>query len=164
VSVALALSVPEVLAQREEIIAIVFGVMLFTLLGQGLTTQPLLAWLDLLGDQPLRQDYTQKVARHRALTRVLERLREIQGQQLLEAEYAAYQLALVQGQLDDIQADLAQLRQQHPDLQTFALEQVQDELLAIETDTYAELIRAGQLKDELSPMLQSMLEAPPKAA
>jgi CPA1 family monovalent cation:H+ antiporter len=38
VSVALALSVPTVLAEREEIIAIVFGVMLFTLLGQGLTT------------------------------------------------------------------------------------------------------------------------------
>jgi CPA1 family monovalent cation:H+ antiporter len=40
VSVALALSVPNSLVEREEIISVVFGVMLFTLLVQGLTTQP----------------------------------------------------------------------------------------------------------------------------
>jgi CPA1 family monovalent cation:H+ antiporter len=71
VSVALALSVPAVLVDREEIIAIVFGVMLFTLLVQGLTTKPLLEALDLLGDQPLRQKYVQFVARRVALTALL---------------------------------------------------------------------------------------------
>ena len=45
----------------------------------------------------------------------------------------------------------------YPDLQTFAAEQVKEELLAIESDTYAELIRAGQLKDELAPLLQEVL-------
>jgi CPA1 family monovalent cation:H+ antiporter len=161
VSVALALSVPTVLAEREEIIAIVFGVMLFTLLGQGLTTQPLLARLDLLGDQPLRQEYTQKVARRMALTRVLERLREIQTQREIDPEYAAYQVALVEGQLEDIQTDLDKLRRSHPDLQSFAVEQMQEELLAIEADTYAELIRAGQLKEEMAPLLESVLVVQP---
>ncbi len=55
VSIALALSVPTILLEREGIIATVFGVVLFTLLVQGLTTKPLLQKLNLLGDQPLRQ-------------------------------------------------------------------------------------------------------------
>lgn len=39
VSIAVALSVPVVLGDRQEIINIIFGVVLFTLLVQGLTTQ-----------------------------------------------------------------------------------------------------------------------------
>ena len=55
------------LSQRQEVISIVFGVMLFTLLVQGLTTQPLLQWLGLLEDQPLRLEYKQLTARRVAL-------------------------------------------------------------------------------------------------
>lgn len=57
VSIALALSVPAALPERDKIIATVFGVVLFTLLFQGLTTKPLLQKLKLLGDQALRQQY-----------------------------------------------------------------------------------------------------------
>ena len=157
VSVALALSVPVSLRQREEIIAVVFGVMLFTLLVQGLTTQPLLSWLDLLGDQPTRQRYTQLVAHRVALNRVLDRLKELIGRQEVDEEFARYQIALVEGQLEELQEDLIKLQRSNPEILTYAAEQVRDELLAIESDTYAEFIRAGQLKDELAPLLQDVL-------
>ena len=157
VSVALALSVPESLAQREEIISVVFGVMLFTLLVQGLTTQPLLSWLDLLGDQPTRQRYTQLVAHRVALNRVLDRLKELVERQEVDEEFARYQMALVDGQLDELKEDLEKLQRSNPELLTYAAEQVRDELLAIESDTYAEFIRAGQLKDELAPLLTDVL-------
>ena len=157
VSVALALSVPEVLGDREEIIAIVFGVMLFTLLVQGLTTKSLLERLNLLGDQPLQQEYSQAVARRVALNRVLDRLTEIAQRGELEPEFYGYQKALVQGQLDSLQDKISRLKQQHPELEQFAAEELREELLAIESDTYAEFIRAGRLKDELAPLLQSVL-------
>ena len=157
VSVALALSVPESLAQREEIISVVFGVMLFTLLVQGLTTQPLLSWLDLLGDQPTRQRYTQLIAHRVALNRVLDRLKELIERQETDEEFARYQMALVDGQLDELQEDLEKLQRSHPELLDYAAEQLRDELLAIESDTYAEFIRAGQLKDELAPLLTDVL-------
>ncbi len=157
VSVALALSVPESLADREEIIAVVFGVMLFTLLVQGLTTQPLLSWLNLLGDQPTRQRYTQLVAHRVALNRVLDRLKELVERQEVDEEFARYQMALVDGQLEELQEDLTKLQQSNPEIVSFAAEQVRNELLAIESDTYAEFIRAGQLKDELAPLLQDVL-------
>ncbi|CDN13733.1 Na+/H+ antiporter [Richelia intracellularis] len=67
VSIALALSVPNILGEREELIATVFGVVLLTLLVQGLTTKPLLENFNLLGDQPLRKEYLQLVARQSAL-------------------------------------------------------------------------------------------------
>ena len=153
---------PESLAQREEIIAVVFGVMLFTLLVQGLTTQPLLSWLDLLGDQPTRQRYTQLIAHRVALNRVLDRLKELIERQEVDEEFARYQIALVEVQLEELQEDLTKLQRSNPEILTYAAEQVRDELLAIESDTYAEFIRAGQLKDELAPLLQDVLpqEAP----
>ena len=157
VSVALALSVPESLAQREEIISVVFGVMLFTLLVQGLTTQPLLSWLDLLGDQPMRQRYTQLIAHRVALNRVLDRLKELVERQEVDEEFARYQMALVDGQLDELKEDLVKLQRSNPEILEYAAEQVRDELLAIESDTYAEFIRAGQLKDELAPLLTDVL-------
>ncbi|MEM9164944.1 MAG: cation:proton antiporter, partial [Cyanobacteria bacterium P01_F01_bin.4] len=158
VSVALALSVPTYLAERDEIIAVVFGVMLFTLLVQGLTTKPLLTFLDLLGDQPLRQKYMQSVARRVALNRVIARIKELLERQEIEAEFGKYQLALVEGQLQKLNTELDKLQKTNPEIQTLATEQVREELLAIESDTYAEFIRAGQLKDELAPLLQEVLE------
>lgn len=157
VSVALALSVPQSLVEREEIIAVVFGVMLFTLLVQGLTTQPLLSYLNLLGDQPTRQRHTQLIAHRVALNRVLDRLKELIERQEVDEEFARYQIALVEGQLEEIQEDMVKLTRSHPEIMEYAAEQIRDELLAIESDTYAEFIRAGQLKDELAPLLQDVL-------
>jgi CPA1 family monovalent cation:H+ antiporter len=153
VSVALALSVPVTLAQREEVIAIVFGVMLFTLLVQGLTTKFVLEQLNLLGDQPLRQEYLQTVARRVALNRVQDHLSQLMTRQEVDKEFYEYQSALVQGQLENLQDKISQLQIQHTEIREFAEAQLKEELLAIEADTYAELIRAGQLQDELTPLL-----------
>lgn len=157
VSVALALSVPISLAEREEIISVVFGVMLFTLLVQGLTTQPLLQNLGLLGDQEIKTEYKQMVAHRVALTRVMQRLIEIKSNQEFDPEFVGYQMALVEGQLDEVKEKLTTLETQNEAIRDFASEQLKEELLAIESDTYAEFIRAGQLKDELTPLLQSVL-------
>ena len=158
VSVALALSVPETLPQREEIISIIFGVMLFTLIVQGLTTKPLLETLNLLGDQPLRQNFIQKIARRVALNRVIEELQEIKSRNAIDAEYCDYQIALVEGQLEEIQEQVRVQQRDHPELAALLINQVNESLIAIEADTYAEFIRAGYLKEEISPLLESLLE------
>jgi len=158
VSVALALSVPESLAEREDIIAIIFGVMLFTLLVQGLTAKPLLEVLNLLGDQPLRQSFIQKLARRVALNRVLEELREIKRGNAVEDEYCDYQMALVEGQLEEIQEAIRVQQRDHPELSELIVSRMKESLIAIEADTYAEFIRAGYLKEEISPLLESLLD------
>jgi monovalent cation:H+ antiporter, CPA1 family len=158
VSIALALSVPAVLSEREEVIATVFGVVLFTLLVQGLTTKPLLQRLNLLGDQPIRKQYLEFVARLSALDRVLQHLKTDQRPGI-DLEFYRYQEALVTGEIKNLSEEIDRLQQEHPDLQSFMTEQLREELLAIEADTYAEFVRKGRLNQELSPLLQDVLQA-----
>ncbi len=156
VSIALALSVPVALPERDKIIAIVFGVVLFTLLFQGLTIKPLVQKLKLTGDQPLRQQYMEFVARIVALERVLQHLKTDQHPGI-DPEFYRYQEALLKGGIEDIQLEIRQLEQEYPNLQSFITEQLRGELLAIEANTYAEFVKAGRLNKELSPFLSELL-------
>jgi CPA1 family monovalent cation:H+ antiporter len=157
VSIALALSVPIELAGREEIIATVFGVVLFTLLAQGLTMKGVLSALGLLGDLPIQQEYDQTIARRTALNRVLSYLKTIEHRPDLEADFYAYQMRLLEGELETLENRLNNLRQNYPQLKDYVQEQLRNELLAIEADTYAEFVRSGQLNKELAPFLQNLL-------
>lgn len=157
VSIALALSVPTILAEREKIIATVFGVVLFTLLFQGLTTKPLLQKLNLLGDQPLRERYLELVAGVVALNRVLQYLK-VDQRPGIDPKFYQYQEALVKGKIENLQAEIDQLHKEYPNLLSLTYVELRGELLAIEADTYAEFVRTGRLNKELSPLLQEILQ------
>ncbi len=157
VSIALALSVPVVLSGRQEIIDTVFGVVLFTLLVQGLTTQFFLEKLDLIGDQPLRQQYSEAIARRVALNRVLDYLAKVKLTPEIDPEFYRYQQGLVKGQLTSVEEEIEKLQNLHPQLRQLNMEQLREQLLDIEADTYAEFIRAGKLNTNLSPLLQGIL-------
>lgn len=156
VSIALALSVTTTLPEREQIIATVFGVVLFTLLVQGLTIKPLLQKLNLLGDTSLREHYTELLTRHVALERVLQHMQTF-PRPGVDAEFYRYQESLIKGELVDLQEDIDKLQQEYPDLRDFVTDQFRSELLAIEADTYAEFVKAGRLHKELSSILQDVL-------
>ncbi len=162
VSIALALSVPMILDAREEIIATVFGVVLFTLLVQGLTTQPLLAKLSLLGKQSRQQEYSEAIARRTALIRVLNHLQQQSDRPDVDPEFYRYQTVLLQGQITNVEKQINQLRSQEPTLQQFAEKQMREELLAIEADTYAEFVRSGRLNKELAPFLPQVMAQDPE--
>lgn len=154
VAIALALSVPAELAGRETIIATVFGVVLFTLLIQGLTIKPLLKQLNLLGDQPLRQEYTESVARLAALQRVLAYLNQVEHRPGIEPEFYRYQASLLKGEIARLQEEIEQLQDEYPNLRDFITEQLREELLTVEANTYAEMVQTGRLNRELAPFLQ----------
>src|SRR5579883_77633 len=151
VSIALVLSVPAILPHREEVIATVFGVVLFTLIVQGLTIQPLLEKLQLLGSQQLTQQYMEAIARQVALQRALEYLETTQKRPEIQPEFYHYQKTLLAEEIVRWQEKIDKLLHENPNLQELATEQLRGELLAIEAETYAEFIRAGKLNKELSP-------------
>ncbi len=157
VSIAVALSVPVVLTGRQEIIDTVFGVVLFTLLVQGLTTKWLLTTLNLIGDQPLRQEYSELLARKVALGRVVKYLENNELASEIDPEYYRYQQGLVKGQLESIEEKINTMQREHDNLRSLTMEQLQEQLLDIEADTYAEFIRAGKLNENLSPVLQEIM-------
>ncbi len=155
VAIALALSVPTALPERNVIIAIVFGVVLFTLLVQGLSIKPLLQGLNLLGDQPLQQRYQELLARRVAMQRVMTYLEDIEEDYPdRDPELHRYQRSLVKAQLEDVREDMDKLTREYPNLKLLAAEQLREKLLNIEAETYAELVRVGQLNRELSPYLE----------
>ncbi|MDF5733438.1 MAG: cation:proton antiporter [Rhizonema sp. PD38] len=156
VSIALALSIPAILPEGEKIIAVVFGAVLFTLLFQGLTIKPILQKLNLLGNQTLRQKYLELIARVVALNRVLQPL-QAEPRPGLDPEFSRYQEALITEEIEHMEAEIQQLLQEYPNLQNFAVEQWQAELLAIETDSYAKFVQTGQLNKELTPLLEKVL-------
>ena len=166
VSIALALSVPTILDGRQEIINGVFGVVLFTLLVQGLTTQFALEKLNLVGDRPQQQAYAEALARCDALNRVLSRLAELEQGEDSQAtptdstrlEFFRYQRQLVKGQLQDIETEIDSLLQANPQLVSVELEQLREQLLDIEADTYAEYIRSGMLSENLSPVMRAVMD------
>lgn len=157
VSIALALSIPINLSGRQEIIANVFGTVLFTLLVQGLTTQPMLEKLGLLNHQALQQKYLEAIARRVALNRVLQRLDQEDSLSQIKPDVYHSQVTLIRAKLSQIEEEIDRLQTQYPQLQDVFTRQLQDELLAIESNTYAELIQAGRLNNELPPLVQEIL-------
>ena len=157
VSIALALSVPEVLASRQEIIDTVFGVVLFSLLVQGLSMKWLLSTLDLVGDQPLRQEYSELLARKVAMKRVLKYLNNNELASEIDPEYYRYQQELVKGELESIKDKMVSMQKKYENLRSLTIEQLNEQMLDIEADTYAEFIRAGKLNENLSSVLQDII-------
>ena len=126
---------------------------LFTLLIQGLSTKFVLKQLDLIGDQPLRQEYMELFARRIALRRVDDYLSKLDDSPEIQTEFYRYEKDLVTGQLDSIETQITTLQKEYPDLRTLDMETLREKLLDIEADTYAEFIRAGRLNKNLSPVL-----------
>ena len=158
VSIALVLSVPVVLPGRDEITAVVFGVVLFTLLVQGLTTQSMLQILGLIGDQPLRQEYMEFIARRVALNRVLNYISELVSRQEIDREYYRSQTEILQRELKQLQEKIDHMQAEHSQLVALELKLLQEELVDIEANTYAEFILAGKLNNNVSPLLAELFE------
>ncbi len=111
-----------VLPGRNEITAVVFGVVLFTLLVQGLTTQSLLNILGLVGAQPLRQEYMETIARRVALNRVLNHVSQLMRRQEIDSEYYRYQADFVQRELKLLQEKIARMQATHSQLVALDME------------------------------------------
>lgn len=159
VSIALALSVPVILPDRQDVIETVFGVVLFTLLIQGLTTKFFLEKLDLIGDQPVRQEYSELLARRIALKRVLKYIKQISEEKSpeIEPEFYRYEQTLVEGELKSLEEKIIKIQNVHTQLRLVNMEKLREKLLDIEADTYAELIASGNLNNNLSPLLQEII-------
>lgn len=156
VSIALAMSLPAIVVGREEIVANAFGAVWFTLLVQGFTTKPLLKKLNLLEDSSLQQEYLTLIARQDALRQVAVHLNQMQNQLTISPALHQSQLAFVNQQLQQIGLDLETMREKHPQLQAFSLQQHQEKLLSIEAETYTKFVQAGLLKTELSPIMRKV--------
>jgi len=159
VAIALVLSLPNGLPEKPIMIDVIFGVVLFTLLVQGLTMSGLLNKLDLIGDQPLRQKFSELMARKIALQKVKNYLDKLEVLPESDPEYYQQEKSLVLGQQKTIETEIQSLLTKHPQLREITREKLREKLLDIEADTYASLIRSGVLNKNLSPYLEQVIIA-----
>jgi CPA1 family monovalent cation:H+ antiporter len=83
VSVALVLSLPATLESREELVALVFGCVLFSVIVQGLTIRPLLSHLGLTRRSDKEREFEQALARVAAAQASSDALDRMRTQHLL---------------------------------------------------------------------------------
>ncbi len=155
VAIALALSIPTNVPGRETIVATVFGVVLFTLLVQGLTMKPLLQRLHLIPDQALQGQYNLLSARWLALRRLQLVL---QQDELVMPGVVQAQCEAIQSQMVAVAAELQRLQTDNPDLQTYARDRLTERLRQEEVAVYDTLEQAGLLTEIPTSLLT---EAPP---
>ncbi|RZM74911.1 sodium:proton antiporter [Leptolyngbya iicbica LK] len=160
VAIALALSIPDGVPDRQQIISNSFGVVLFTLLIQGLTSKFLLDRLNLLTDEKLYQQYLTLVAQRDALQKILTYLLDGDRKPVIAADKFQQELAFVKTTLTETQNQLAAMREAHPLLEGLILQQHQAQLVAIETLTYTNFVQQGLLKEIPPSVIERAISHP----
>jgi CPA1 family monovalent cation:H+ antiporter len=159
VAIALALSISDLLPDRQQIISNSFGVVLFTLLVQGLTTKFIMEKLNLLNDKQLYQQYLSLVAQRDALQKILDYLQNDDRKPRIETEQYQQELEFVITTLTETKQKLDTIRENNPLLEDLILQQHREQLIAIESSTYADFVQAGLLKEIPSLVIEKVFEA-----
>lgn len=156
VALAIVLSLPP-FPERETLVALVMGAVLFTLLVQGLTIEPLVRWLG-LDKPPLADRFARLEALFDAQRRALERLPELLAVKLFNASVAERLRTECADQLQATKQELDELAHRELDpndqrrivfLRAFAEERA----------AYVELFDRGQLSETAFRELTSALDA-----
>jgi CPA1 family monovalent cation:H+ antiporter len=159
ISLALALSLPAALADRDLLRVMAFGVVLFTLVGQGMTMQFLLKRLGLAQHAEEALEFDRRHGRLMALRAARQRLDELHQEGSI-SDLTWEQLA---HELDNhIQDRLAQQREwlnQYPELRAEELEDARREGLRTQRATLAALQRDGVISERAYEELVSEVDA-----
>lgn len=158
VTLALALSLPINVPERGTLILAAFGVVLFTLVVQGLTIRPLVQWLKLIPHAELRQNFETARARMlaaRAANRRLARLRE-------EGAITPHTFDALHSDIETLEQDLTQeldrLYSAEPGLEDAELRAARIESLRSQRSTLFELNRRGVISDETYRQLAAEID------
>ena len=158
ISLALALSLPVALPERETLQSMAFGVMLFTLLAQGTTIQFLLKWLGLIERPQHRVAREMRLGRLFAAQAGLRRLESLNREGLLTDDVWA-------GLRDDYRQDqkqlveeMNQLFHEHAELEREMLLQARREALQAERVALGDALRRGLLSDDVYEKLSSDID------
>ena len=155
ISLALALSLPVTLAGRDTLEAMVFGVMLFTLLGQGTTLQFLLKRLGLI-ERPEhvveRERYLGRLLATQGGMRRLEQLRR--DGVLIEVMWRGLRDDYAQTR-DGLEEEINQLFVEHAELERELLLQTRKEALRAERGALIDALRQGLVSAEVFEELRA---------
>lgn len=148
VTLALALSLPNTIPERETLIVAAFSVVLFTLVVEGLTIKPLVQFLKLIPTHPSRQNYETTRARLLAVHAAIQRLIALRAEgELGESSYNTLREEL-DAAAQDFSRELDDLYTIEPGLHAEELRTGRLESLRTQRSELFELNRRGVISDE----------------
>lgn len=163
ISLALALSLPAAMPARQQLLAMTFGVVLFTLLAQGTTVQFLLQRLGLTERSPEWSARELRLGRLFATQAGLRRLKQMHQEGLLPDEMWVGLRDGYRRDQEQIALEIRSLFEQHAELEGEMLFQARQEALKAERGALWDALRRNVLSDtvyeELSTDVDYRLEA-----
>jgi CPA1 family monovalent cation:H+ antiporter len=115
--------------------------------------------LNLLNDKQLYQQYLSLVAQRDALQKILDYLQNDDRKPRIETEQYQQELEFVITTLTETKQKLDTIRENNPLLEDLILQQHREQLIAIESSTYADFVQAGLLKEIPSLVIEKVFEA-----
>jgi CPA1 family monovalent cation:H+ antiporter len=155
ISLALALSLPTDLPHRDTLLSMAFGVLLFTLMGQGTTIQFLLKRLGLTERAEYVLEHQRHLGRLLAVQGGLRRLEQLRrGGVLMNEMWQGLRDNCIQTQ-DFLEEEIKQLFAEHAELERESLLQARQEALHGERAALVDALRHGVLSNEVFEELRA---------
>lgn len=157
-SIALVLSLPKVTPDRAELVAMIFGTVVFSLLVQGLTLSPLLRWLGFARVSSDLGDY--ELARGQLLTTAaaMAELETLRAEGMVTATSYDTLRAQFSGSLETLNHELTQLQSTHPSLEERYVEQIRKHLVDVRRTRLSQLLRDGIVSEATYDSLSAKLD------
>jgi CPA1 family monovalent cation:H+ antiporter len=157
-SVAVALAIPGTVAGRDQILVLTFGVVLFSLLVQGLTIRPLLRLLGMVQARPERIEYEYKRGRLLAARAVLDALRQMEQKGLVSAPVYAELSRRYESSSQSLGEEIASLHSAADFLAQEESAATQRQCLLVARSTLQDLQRQGAISEGVFRRLVSDID------
>lgn len=149
IALALALSLPsEVGSVRETVLVMTFGVVLFTLLGQGLSMDPLIKLLGLIERSEAQFEYERRHARALAARAGMEHLSRLHRDGLISSHTWEELHPILQERVKALTDAVQEVLHSDPELEREEFVTSRREMLRAQRSTLAGLRRTGVISDE----------------
>jgi CPA1 family monovalent cation:H+ antiporter len=158
-SVAVALAIPPAIQQREQILVMTFGVVLFSLVVQGLTMRPLLGLLGMAGPPLERTEYEYKRGKLLATRGALDALQRMEQEGLVSASAYGELLQRYQSLSQNLTEEIADLHAGSGSLAQEELKVTDRKCLLVARSTLQDLLRQGAISDDVFRRLVSEIDA-----
>ncbi len=148
ISLALALSLPTTLGNiRFEIQSLAFGVVLFTLLFQGMTMKPLISRMDLIKQSDAKKEYENRQARAYMARASYNHLEEMYRDGLLSKHIWDVLSKPLEGHADSLARSVTEAMHDDPEVETEELRNAIQEMLQSQKSSLQTLLREGQISE-----------------
>lgn len=158
-SMVLVLALPHELSHRDLLVTMTFGVVLLSIVVQGLTMAPLLRRLGIVGAREERTAYDKERGTLRATRAVLDALEELRARGVVHETVAARLRSQYEERREAAEARMRELQIGAKDLEEEELLATRRHLLTVEKDSLLDAIRKGHIGPEAAELLLRDVDA-----